>query len=68
MSARRRGEKPKAVALRIDTGTKSPSAIATRSASTRTFDSAYGVTGFIGASSSSTSSVPDAPYTEQVEA
>ena len=40
MSARSRGEKPNAVALRIDTGTKSSSAISTRSASTRTFDSA----------------------------
>jgi hypothetical protein len=68
MSARSRGENPNAVALRIDTGTKSASASSTRSSSTRTLDSAYGVTGRSGASSS-TSSLPDwAPYTEQVDA
>jgi hypothetical protein len=38
MSARSRGEKPNAVALRIDTGTKSASASSARSSSTRTLE------------------------------
>ena len=61
MSARSRGEKPKAVALRMNTGLKSPSASACRSSSTRTLDSAYGVTGRSGASSATSSSPPEAP-------
>ena len=68
MSARSRGENPNAVALRIETGTKSSSASAIRSSSTRTFETAYGVTGLSGASSSTSSSPDCAPYTEQVEA
>ena len=52
----------------METGTKSASASAMRSSSTRTFDSAYGVTGLSGASSSTSSSPDCAPYTEQVEA
>ena len=68
MSARSRGENPNAVALRIDTGTKSASASSAMSSSTRTFDSAYGVTGLSGASSSTSSSPDCAPYTEHVEA
>ena len=68
MSARSRGEKPNAVALRRYTGVKSSSARRCRSSSTRTFDSAYGVTGRSGASSLTRSSPPDAPYTEHVDA
>ena len=47
---------------------KSASASAAMSSSTRTFDSAYGVTGLSGASSPTSSSPDCAPYTEHVEA
>ena len=68
MSRRRRGETPNTVAFRIETGAKSGPASSTRPSSERTFDSAYGVSGFSGASSSTAASVSDAPYIEQDEA
>ena len=60
MSARSRGEKPKAVALRSETVQKSASVSSSRSFSTRTLLIAYGVTGARSASSA-TSPSPAAP-------
>ena len=68
MSRRRRGETPNTVAFRIETGAKSGPASSTSPSSERTFDSAYAVSGFSGASSSTATSVSDAPYIEQDEA
>ena len=59
MSNRCRGEAPKAVALRMNVGEKSSSAIAVRSRSTSVLHSAYAVCGLIGeVSSTSPSATP----------
>src|SRR5688572_13588165 len=67
MSPLKRGEKPYAVALRKNMGEKCPSAILRNSSSALTLESAYGVIGRRGASSSRRSSALLAPYILQEE-